>query len=190
MSLFSGLVDSIFGEGSSDSTTPTTDDHTGINLDFGLSSTPSTTTPTTTTPSTDSGSSFFSPSNIIGGLSVYSQIAGKKDAAKQAQQQLDAATAAKAQLSAQEFEQQKALLALKASLAGGGGGGGGRGGGGGGGSALAAQNAALAYDAKKTKYLGVLDAMKARQEAQGQGSGNIIQAIKNLTEAAQRPLSR
>lgn len=184
MTIFSGIVDSIFGAGSSDYAISAINNYTGINLDFGLSSSSPSTTPTTT-PSTDSSSSFFSPSNIIGGLGVYSQIAGKGDALKAQQQQLDAATAAKLQLSDKEFAQQKELLALKASLAGGGGGGGG-----GGGSAAAIANAQMAYDAKKTRYLGIQDAMKNRQEAQGQGSSNIIQAIKNLTEAAQRPLSR
>lgn len=180
MSIFSGIVDSIFGAGSSDQVISAINNYSGINLDFGLSSSSPSTTPT---PTIDPDS-FFSPSSIIGGLGVYSQIAGKQDALKAQQQQLDQATAAKLALSDKEFAQQKELLALKASLAGGGGGGGG------GGSAAAIANAQMAYDAKKTRYLGIQDAMKARQEAQGQGSSNIIQAIKNLTEAAQRPLSR
>lgn len=172
MSFFSGIVDGIFGEGSSDSAISSINDYTGINLDFGLSSSSTTPTPKPG----DDDSSFFSPSNIIGGLGVYSQIAGKQDALKATQQTLDA----KAAESALDFERQKELIALKAALSGGGGGGGGG----------SSQAAALAHDAAKTKYLGVQDAMKNRSEAQLGANSNIIQAIRNLTEAAQRPLSR
>lgn len=182
MSIFSGIVDIIFGSGSSDQAISAINNYTGVNLDFGLSSSTPSTTPTVDP--TKKSDSFFSPTNILGGLGIYSQIAGGQDKLKAEQSQLDQATAAKLALSDKEFAQQKELLALKASLAGGGGGGGG------GGSAAAIANAQMAYDAKKTRYLGIQDAMKNRQEAQGQGSSNIIQAIKNLTEAAQRPLSR
>lgn len=177
MSMFSGLVDTVFGEGVSDNVISSINNYTGINLDFGLSSAASPTTPTTPTEST----SFLTPTNILGGLSVYSQIAGRGDALKAKQAEATATADMNIALADKKFAQEKELLALKASLAGGGGGGGG-------GSAMAVQNAALAYDAKKTKYLGVQDARKQQQEAQGQSSAGIIQAIKNLTDAAQRPL--
>lgn len=176
MSALSGVVDWVFGAGSSDSVISSINDYTGINLDFGLSST----TPSPTDPSPDSKkSSFFTPANIIGGLEVYSKIAGQQDSKDASQKLLDAKVAE----SALEFERQKELLALKASLGGGGGGGGG-------GDAAAIANAQMAFEAKRTKYLGVQEAMKNAMEARGKSSGNIIEAIRNLTEAAQRPLTR
>lgn len=168
MSFFSSIIDGIFGDGSSDSAISGIKDSTGINLDFGLS----------TTPSTKEDPSFLSqiltPTNIIGGLGAYSKISGMEDA-EQATKDKGALEMA---LMDKKFEQEKALLALKASLGGGGGGGG---------SGVGEQ---LAHDARKTRYLGVQNAMEQRSNAQLQSSATLVDAIKNLTDAAQRPLVR
>lgn len=174
MSYFSSIVDSIFGDGSSDSAISGIKDYTGINLDFGLGST------STNTDSKTEDSSFlsdtFTPKNILGGLSVYSSLAGKTDP----NEALAAKNTQELAILDKKFEQDKALLALKAALGGGGGGGGG-------GDSTGQQ---IAYDKQKQRYLGVQEAMRNRSAAAIQSNQNLIDSIKNLTNAAQAPLIR
>lgn len=114
----------------------------------------------------------FTPKNIVGAVNMFGQSRAKADAADASQAALDQKYAQENAMADKTFQQQVELLKLKAALSGGGGGGGG------------------GTDMRPYIYQGKLGAIQSAKTGRQEASGLTVSALKNLIEAAQRPLVR
>lgn len=107
------------------------------------------------------------PKLIVSGIGAYGASRAQGEVADQAQADRDF----QSQLLDKKFQQEVELMKLKAALGGGGGGGGG-------------------VDMRPYIYQGRLQARQAAMDSAQGSSGLTIEALRNLMDAAQRPLIR
>lgn len=120
----------------------------------------------------DVAKDIFTPKNILEGIGAYGKISAASDANRAAIDLSNQNFAHDQALSDQTFQQQIQLAQLRASLAGGGG------------------SATPMVDMRPYIYQGKLKAAEAQMVGRQDASTLTVSALKNLIEAAQRPLTR